>query len=55
MMCVSRYLSGEKKRSESMRDAVMTADQQQLDYLKELRAELKKLYNEGVCSVEKMN
>ena len=44
-----RYLSGEKKRLESMTDAMTAADQiQQLAYLKDLRAELQKVYERGV-------
>ena len=43
-----RYISGEKKRLESMTDAMKVADQIQLAYLKDLRAELQKVYERGV-------
>ena len=43
-----RYKSGEKKRLDDMTDSVTTLESQQCVDLRELRAELEKLYKEKV-------
>jgi hypothetical protein len=48
MLKNSRYLSGEKKNLESMTDAVKPVDHNLLGYLKDLRVELQKIYDQGV-------
>ena len=43
----SAYLSGEKKRLDNMLDTVNSVDTQQMTYLKDLRAELQKMYEKN--------
>jgi anaphase-promoting complex subunit 8 len=43
----SKYLAGEKKRLDNQTDTIASVDSTQLAYLRQLRAELQKMYNQA--------
>ena len=43
-----RYLSAEKKKLDDMTDVITTSEKRDLKHLKDLRAEMEKLYAEDV-------